>query len=394
MERMSLTVWSLFVCAVFSLAACSDGGTVICDPGVVQKCPCANDLQGVQSCAADGKSWGSCDGCVAPDGDVDDSSDGDSQSDGDWTDGDDTIDCVVHEDCPAYFSCIIDHGTCGHDAYAYECMTDAECVSGYSCYIPTGSPDGSGKCVPNEEPDGDAVDGDVTDGDTIDGDVIDGDTVDGDAIESDTIDGDVVEGDTGEQEEEEESGPRGTCSATGVPCDEQVPCASATAEIQGFCSASSAGGNYTCLYQTRLDRPTTYTCGDTTLNHCDSNFDCPTNIGCGGLGSSWCAPGSEEISKVCLSNATLNFGSTACTNDSQCTQTLPNVCLICGNGILDTNQEECDDNDADDGDGCSSICRFEGTCYYQDSPQFQKCAKDEDCDEGTDCMDYGCTCVY
>ena len=57
----------LFVLAlgVGVLSACSGSKERVCNPGVVQHCPCLSGAQGVQTCADDGARW---DACVCPDG--------------------------------------------------------------------------------------------------------------------------------------------------------------------------------------------------------------------------------------------------------------------------------------------------------------------------------------
>lgn len=69
--------------------------------------------------------------------------------------GVDLVNCVTHEDCPTGFSCILSQGICGKDPYAYECLSEADCSPGYSCYVPFGSEDGKGKCIPAPGEDGD-----------------------------------------------------------------------------------------------------------------------------------------------------------------------------------------------------------------------------------------------
>ena len=276
--------------------------------------------------------------------------------------------------------------------------------------VQTCAEDGSkwGECagcsaVDGDEGDGDVADGDAPDGDMTDGDASDGDVSDGDLSDGDTVDGDVTDGDAEEVEAEAEAEVEieaetelsGRCSASGEPCSEDVPCAASSYEVHGFCSASAGSSYYTCLYPPRRESAEEYPCGDVTLQHCESNFDCPYSIGCGGLGAGWCASGSEAVEKVCLSGATLNLGLTPCEEDIQCTQTLSNICVICGNLNIDSNQEECDDGNKGSGDGCSETCQNEGTCYDGESEiAFSSCSKDEDCLSEMDCEYGDCTCVY
>lgn len=200
--------------------------------------------------------------------------------------------------------------------------------------------------------------------------------------------GAVVDGDA-ESEGEMEPELAGFCSASGAPCDGSVPCATATVEVQGYCSSSALGGNHICLYAPIHPLATDFTCGVNSLSKCADNIDCPLGIGCGGIGSEWCAAGSPGIQGVCLSANTLSGGSTPCTNNNQCTQTLSNVCVICGNSTIESNQEECDDGNRKDGDGCSARCQYEGTCYdSMEGPTGSGCASDADC---TGCMGT-CSC--
>ena len=60
--------WLVFGILLLSLTGCS-GDDEDCTPGATQVCHCAGGTQGVQTCTADGKSWGTCNGCAAtPDG--------------------------------------------------------------------------------------------------------------------------------------------------------------------------------------------------------------------------------------------------------------------------------------------------------------------------------------
>jgi len=276
--------------------------------------------------------------------------------------------------------------------------------------VQTCDDDGSkwGECTGCPETDGDMSEQDTAENDAeVDGDQaeIDGDDSDGDMEntdgETDSSDGDSTETENEvepevEVEIEAESGLSGRCSASGIPCDEEVPCETATYEVHGVCSVSSMGSNNTCIYAPR--RPTgleDFTCGDVTQTKCESNFDCPDSIGCGGVGSGWCSSGSDEIWGICLSSATLNMGSTPCVDDSQCTQTISNVCVICGNANIDSNQEKCDDGNLVDSDGCSNTCQFNGVCYNGGIEVFgSECAEDNDCSDEMECNGSSCTCQF
>jgi len=363
-----MKTFTFYLCGVlfvmgFLGVACSDkdSNEKICDPGIVQRCPCAGGKEGTQICSDDGTRWGACEYCSVADGDTNEQevNDGD-RSDGDSLDGDTSE-----------------------------------------------TTDGDG--METDDPDGDGNDAEATESDMADGDAADKEAPDGDVVElqeNDVIETEMSEAEpeieaerepeSEETEVEGETGINGRCSVTGEPCSDLIPCTAGSAEVQGRCSKSSLGSNYTCLYAPRYDLPTEYTCGAVSFDHCGSNFDCPLGIGCGGLGASWCAAGSEQISNVCLSSVTLNFGSTPCLNDSQCTQTLQNVCVIVGNNTVDTNQEECDDGNTRSGDGCSETGQFEGQCYSSGTPLgfTYECAKDEDCYSVLECSSETCVCQF
>jgi len=69
--------------------------------------------------------------------------------DGDSPDGG-VIFCVVHEDCPDYFSCIESLGICGtHTVTPGECVNDNNCVIGYKCQKEPNEI--GGKCIPDPD---------------------------------------------------------------------------------------------------------------------------------------------------------------------------------------------------------------------------------------------------
>ena len=87
----------------------------------------------------------------------------------------------------------------------------------------------------------------------------------------------------------------------------------------------------------------------------------------------------------------------ACTNDFECAYQEPNVCVICGDGVLDRQFEDCDDGNARAGDGCSLRCRYEGRCYGPNIDPMTTvcgCSTVEDCllCGGGSCMVGGCVC--
>ncbi len=71
-----------------------------------------------------------------------------------------------------------------------------------------------------------------------------------------------------------------------------------------------------------------------------------------------------KIAGVCILPPFTQFFSTftldgVCVNESKCSE------LVCGNLVLQSPPEECDDGNLIDGDGCSSNCTFEGSCCTQ-----------------------------
>jgi cysteine-rich repeat protein len=88
------------------------------------------------------------------------------------------------------------------------------------------------------------------------------------------------------------------------------------------------------------------------------------NVACGDPCSAHANPGSNQVSItqcVCASDA-------YCCNtswDATCVTEAQNECGacgggVCGNGVVQAN-EECDDGDTTSGDGCSSVCQYEGS---------------------------------
>jgi cysteine-rich repeat protein len=58
------------------------------------------------------------------------------------------------------------------------------------------------------------------------------------------------------------------------------------------------------------------------------------------------------------------------------------TCHLCGNGVID-GEEDCDDANQADGDGCSAVCRFERDCTCDGvpipPPSGARCALPSDC---------------
>ena len=325
----------------------SESSESVCTPGETQSCLCSGNEEGVQVCAEDGKSWGACEGCTQADDD-DDDDDNDTTDDDDDDDDNDTTD------------------------------DDDDVVS-----------DGDAGDDDDDDSDGDETDGDVTDGDE-DGDVTDGDVTDGDEEIAE-------EEQEAEAEEEEEVELTGFCGATGQVCSASNPCATETAQVEGFCITFNRTGYqtyYSCLYPPLFGMESTYTCVDITQHQCESNHDCPYSIGCGSMGQGWCGLDSPAFQGACESRVTLGGGSTPCLNDSQCTQIVQNPCIVCGNRELERPQEECEDGNQRDGDGCSSTCQMEGHCYTGPTALSAECATAEDCELVFQCYGGTCTCQY
>lgn len=178
----------------------------------------------------------------------------------------------------------------------------------------------------------------------------------------------------------------GACSATGVTCYSDDDCLPSPAQVTGFCVVGNGGWGRSCLYESRFPSDQKVTCGALTFSHCEGFFDCPNGIYCSSYGPSWCG---VDVEGVC------SLGEW-CTDDAACSRWIPNLCVLCGNGILDTPQEHCDDGNSVGGDGCSSRCLFEGTCITSEgwAVYGQGCASDADC-QTEDCEYSGaapCTC--
>lgn len=101
-------------------------------------------------------------------------------------------------------------------------------------------------------------------------------------------------------------------------------------------------------------------------SHCSDGTDCTASgaVACALIGDTLCQP-RDLIGNDC---------SATCLNEN----------AVCGNGLREVG-EQCDDNDLDDGDGCSATCTLE-TCgnTVPEGP--------EECDTGTRCDLNGATC--
>jgi cysteine-rich repeat protein len=81
------------------------------------------------------------------------------------------------------------------------------------------------------------------------------------------------------------------------------------------------------------------------------------------------------------------LGVGTCPDDFTCEITGPQTCVICGNGEVDSMQEECDDGDTEGGDGCSSQCKYERHCMNQYGETSCGCITLPDCGLCAECMD-------
>ena len=185
----------------------------------------------------------------------------------------------------------------------------------------------------------------------------------------------------------------GLCSLSGDPCEADDDCQEAY--VDGWCLERTGGGIWSCLYDTRRTTGSGVSCAGRTVGQCGSDYDCPAGTECITYDASWCG---ATAYGVCTHTSLLEEG-LACNEDTQCKLTGENICIVCGDGEIDTTQEQCDDLNAVAGDGCSSICRYEGLCLdsYLDST-YLGCSKSEDCAQyDPECnrmYDGPCTCVF
>lgn len=190
--------------------------------------------------------------------------------------------------------------------------------------------------------------------------------------------------------------PPGLCSADAAACATDADCVQAP--ITGHCVLRDDAAGAGCVYDTRLDTGTTLTCEGLTFGHCASAGDCPTGLTCGYYGSNWC--GGTTADGIC----SLSWAQ-SCTTDAECTLTRPNICQICGDGVLqlaatdctdgrDCQNEECDDGNTVDGDGCSASCKYEGSCVtsWGWDTGFG-CGTVADCATNSTCAYDTCTCA-
>lgn len=160
----------------------------------------------------------------------------------------------------------------------------------------------------------------------------------------------------------------GRCSQTGEPCTDLLPCPAAT--VAGFCVGNDAW-MASCGYDNRFAEGETADCAGTTVHRCEGDFDCPTGAWCGEGPASECG---AYFVGLCQTDS---LGE--CTA-AGCVLGYPNECVTCGNGVVEGPQEECDDGNADAGDGCSDTCAREGVCEdASGAPASCDCAVDEDC---------------
>ena len=231
----------------------------------------------------------------------------------------------------------------------------------------------------------DTADGDTdTDTDTVatDG---DDDTVAADGDETTDAEPDTAEEAEPESEPEPEAEPeieqeplpRGTCAFTGEVCTTQDDCPQDT--LQGFIINRDDTTGTACAFEARFETAITNTCEGRTYYGCETEYDCPNGMQCAGFGSTWCE-GNEA------------WGTCACFDCDPCELNAPNVCVICGNGVIDGKLEECEDGNTASGDGCSDVCRFEGICYdAYDGVTDVRCATNDNCDV-PGCLASPCEC--
>ena len=180
-----------------------------------------------------------------------------------------------------------------------------------------------------------------------------------------------------EPEPESEPVPQGTCAFTGEVCTTQDDCPQDT--LQGFIITRDDYPSEACAFEARFETAITNTCEGRTYYGCETEYDCPDGMHCGSYASNWCEG----------NNA---YGTCSCSNCDPCQLSTPNVCVICGNGTLDSDLEECEDGNARSGDGCSEVCRFEGRCWNaMDTDINVRCATDSDCDV-SQCNASPCEC--
>jgi cysteine-rich repeat protein len=310
------------ILAASPFPGCSkDGKNRICDPGIVQECPCLGGTQGVQSCSDDGTRWGECE-CGIPDTATDPDAVPDVAAD---TDVDDAGDADVADEAGCDASC----GTGGETACSGQDLQ--RCQAGddgcLSWVLVQHCPDTGQWC-------------------------------------------------------QEEGGtwgcyePPGFCSMTGAPCAASADCPEAT--IEGFC-IDGVTTYYTCLYDSLAETSETIDCHGHSLHPCLSTSDCPVGPECSFNAEAWCSPATGFL-------CGLPEDVPVCPGDPACDVTGSQVCVICGNGTVDSTQEECDDGNTADGDGCSSRCRYEWHCWTSMHLETDcGCMTADDCSSCLDC---------
>jgi cysteine-rich repeat protein len=86
-----------------------------------------------------------------------------------------------------------------------------------------------------------------------------------------------------------------------------------------------------------------------------------------------------EANFICMESSDPNLANTPYFNASQCD--------TCGNGILSESiGEECDDGNLDNGDCCSSTCRFEAAASTCGDPSDSQCTDPDTCDGAGQCQ--------
>jgi cysteine-rich repeat protein len=201
---------------------------------------------------------------------------------------------------------------------------------------------------------------------------------------------------------------RGACSSTGDACTSDWDCIPAF--IEGVCVTRNDWHDTHCVYDTRWDTGAEVTCEGIPFGHCDSGLDCPTGMMCGFIGSTWCDD--VDADGICVFGVGGWLGNPAseCVTDSDCIINAPNICQICGDGVVQASpgacrddrcvQEQCDDGNRAAGDGCSPTCQYEGLCFDGFGHEIHelRCATVADCRRepfGRECQDGPagpCTC--
>lgn len=175
----------------------------------------------------------------------------------------------------------------------------------------------------------------------------------------------------------------GTDSGTGVDCTgkpDGTDCGGGSVCIKGLCSGSSCGDGY-------VDTANGEECDDSNAVSGDGcslcKFDCKSAADCDNGNTCDGAETCNTTTHMCGSGTAPADG-TACALSAGGSGTCKAKACVkagCGNGVVDTG-EDCDDNNADDTDGCTKLCKF--TCTADaDCSDGNKCNGEETCDTGT-----------